>query len=720
VIMRSLIGAGVALVLTVSVGATPSAQPAARADSCNQPLHAATEFLPVTGNPFVAIPSHDGCWVFVSEDSPMPGARGVVVFQRSGGTMHIVRTVELPIDPYSMALSHDGHLLVVTAGHGVVFLDVDRLKSRDASPIVGTITDAGQAGAIEVALTPDDRYLFTSFEGSATIGVIDLALAERESFTRAAIVGYIPVGGGPVGLAGSGDGTHLFAVSEAAPAAAQWPLACHPPRLGAQAFPSTAPGALYSIDVAKATRDPAHSVIATTPAGCTPVRVEVSPDGGRTYVTARGDNAVLVFETQKLLSADAGSARVGQVEVGTAPVGMAFIDQGRRLVVANSNRFQGSAGSPQSLAVIETARLSEGAAAVVGAIPAGLFPRELHVSADGATLFVANYSSQALEVVDLANGVTAFDATKPLADADRTRLGMATVGSAPGPVASGPMLAQNQAAAAPAQAPKGAVGDVAAADLAAAAEDAKNAADASAYVDQLAGMGDQAATRLAASRAAVAADTAAAAAETAAAAVETDAAKAAAASVAGDRAALKTARDKATEDNSALLAADAELAKAATDLTAASAGNAAFFAAANAGIAAINDMGAQDSSAVASLLSAITKGGTAGYSAAAANEASAVKDANTVASLAAGRALAFQAAAKAEASAQSAATAAAAGGSASAAAAALAAAATAGAIADEPANPYAGAVEIAAAAVANAASATISAQQAMDRLEALK
>jgi DNA-binding beta-propeller fold protein YncE len=128
----------------------------------------------------------------------------------------------------------------------------------------------------------------------------------------------------------------------------------------------------------------------------------VSPDGEITYVTARGDNAVLVFETRKLLSADAGSARVGQVEVGTAPVGMAFIDHGHRLVVANSNRFQGPAGSPQSLTVIDTARLSEGAAAVVGAIPAGLFPRELRVSADGATLFVANYSSQALEVVDLA------------------------------------------------------------------------------------------------------------------------------------------------------------------------------------------------------------------------------------------------------------------------------------------------------------------------------
>jgi DNA-binding beta-propeller fold protein YncE len=691
-VRRSLIGTGVAWVVAVSVSVTTFAQPAAEIGSCNQPLPEPTQFLPVAGSPFVALPTHDGCWVFVSEDSPTPAARGVVVFERSAGAMRAVRTVELPINPYSMGLSHDERLLVVTAGPGVVFLDVDRLKSKDAPAIVGTIADAGQAGAIEVALTPDDRYLFTTFEGSATIGVIDLARAQREQFTRAAIVGYIPVGGSPVGLTVSGDGAHLFAVSELAPAGVHWP-------------PPACQGALYSIDVAKATRDPAHSVIATTPAGCTPVRVELSPDGQLTYVTARGDNAVLVFDTQKLLSADAVHARIGQVEVGTAPVGMVFIDHGRRLLVANSNRFQGPAGSPQSLTVIDTARLSEGAAAAVGAIPAGLFPRELHVTSDGATLFVANFASQALEVVNL--GAVPLDVPGP-----------AQVQKPPAPA---PQLAPSQAAPAPAQAPTTATGDAAAADLAAAAEDTKHAVDASGYAGRAAQAGDQMATRMAASRAAAAADTAAATAETAAAAVETDAAKATAASGAGDRTAMNAARDKATADYSALLAANAELSKAAVDLTAAAAANAAFFAG-NPGLAAINDMAAQDSSAAASLLAAVTKGETAGYQAAAAVEATANKDSTNVVNLmgGGGGAMPFQAAAKTEAAAQAAAAAAAAGGSASTAAAALNAAATGGAIADAGGTPFAGAVEIAAAAIAHVASATISAQQAVDRAKTLK
>jgi hypothetical protein len=252
-----------------------------------------------------------------------------------------------------------------------------------------------------------------------------------------------------------------------------------------------------------------------------------------------------------------------------------------------------------------------------------------------------------------------------------------------------------------------------------AAEDARNADIASGYATDLAGAGDAGASRLSASRAAAAAETAAAAAETAAATVESDASRATAASSAHDRAAVRNARKKAASDYSALLAADNQLAKAATDLVAAAQGNAAFYSA-SPGNAAINDIGTQDSSAAANLLSAATKGGIAGYTAAAANQATAIKDANIIAGLDSTRTLAFQAAAKAETEAQSAAAAAAAAGEKAAAASAEAAAATAGATADGPGNPYAGAVEIGAAAVANAASATISAQHAMDSLKALK
>jgi hypothetical protein len=256
-------------------------------------------------------------------------------------------------------------------------------------------------------------------------------------------------------------------------------------------------------------------------------------------------------------------------------------------------------------------------------------------------------------------------------------------------------------------------------NMAMAGEDARYAGIASGYAMQLVGSGEAGASRLAASRAAMNADKAAAAVEMAAASVESDASEAATAAAAGDKAAISHARDKAASDESALLATDNQLAKAAKELVAAAARNAAFLSQ-NSENLAINDMATRDSSAAANLLSTATKGGNGGYTAAAADAATAMKDANLIAGFDPARASAFQAAAKAEAAAQSAATAAASGGSAPAVGAEIAAASTAGAAADGSGNPYAGAVEMGAAAIANAASATLAAQQTMNELKASK
>src|SRR5213082_1644656 len=59
-------------------------------------------------------------------------------------------------------------------------------------------------------------------------------------------------------------------------------------------------GAIIVVDVTKAESDPAHSVVAKVPAGCSPVRMAISPAGDYVYVTARNSNAMLAFNTAKL------------------------------------------------------------------------------------------------------------------------------------------------------------------------------------------------------------------------------------------------------------------------------------------------------------------------------------------------------------------------------------------------------------------------------------
>ena len=84
------------------------------------------------------------------------------------------------------------------------------------------------------------------------------------------------------------------------------------------------------------------------------------------------------------------------------------------MFVTNSNRFSSNRTARQTLSVIDATNVGAGLAAILGSVPAGAFPREFGHSPDGQTLFVANYSSNELEVIDLKR--LALDrSTKPTA-----------------------------------------------------------------------------------------------------------------------------------------------------------------------------------------------------------------------------------------------------------------------------------------------------------------
>jgi DNA-binding beta-propeller fold protein YncE len=70
--------------------------------------------------------------------------------------------------------------------------------------------------------------------------------------------------------------------------------------------------------------------------------------------------------------------------------------------VTNSNRFGATVDVPQSLLVVDAAKVASGKAAILGSIPAGALPREMRVTADGRTLLVVNTLSRKLQVIDLA------------------------------------------------------------------------------------------------------------------------------------------------------------------------------------------------------------------------------------------------------------------------------------------------------------------------------
>jgi hypothetical protein len=166
----------------------------------------------------------------------------------------------------------------VAGGLDATVISVQRAEQGSSGAVLGMLASPGGAGAIEVAVSPGRRWLYATSE-----------LSGRAS-------------GGPGGPGGSGQGT------------------------------------LSIISLRRAEDDPARSVVSTVDAGCGPVRVITSADGGMIWVTARASDTLLGFSAAAVLSRP-HRALIAQVKVGEAPVGLALVQGGKRIVVADSDRF---------------------------------------------------------------------------------------------------------------------------------------------------------------------------------------------------------------------------------------------------------------------------------------------------------------------------------------------------------------------------------------------
>jgi DNA-binding beta-propeller fold protein YncE len=350
--------------------------------------------------------TRDQEWVFVSLAGSQNGVpRGVAVLRRAEAGRYVLdHQVPLPASPTELVLTHDGRWLVAAAGDDVLVLDVDQVTRAGGfldfgTPLVARFSAGPGAGSVNVNVTPDDRTLFVSNEGNATITVVDLDFIRAKGFGPAAILGAIPVGNAPIALVFSPDGRWLYTTSEVARRTWGWPATLKPEG-GDDSRRQVPEGALVVVDVARARADAPGSVVARVPAGGSPVRLALSPDGNRAYVSARNSNAVLVFDTSKLRT-DPGHAKVATIPVGPSPVPIAVVAGGRRVVVGNSNRFAADAETGSTLTVLDADRVGDPVHGVVATLPAGAFPREFRLSPDGKTLFLSNFLSHSVQVMDV-------------------------------------------------------------------------------------------------------------------------------------------------------------------------------------------------------------------------------------------------------------------------------------------------------------------------------
>jgi DNA-binding beta-propeller fold protein YncE len=357
------------------------AQPA----DCNRPTPDAIAKVRLPGHPFSAIPTANGCTIFVSLTPTMPGEKAqVAVLARSAGRVSLVRTVAGADQLIGMALSPDERVLAAADDQGVTLFDTARLIRGAADIVLAKAADGPSSGAAYVAFSPNGRLLVVSDEQARAVTVYDFAAFSRGEPLKA--IGKVPVDYGPSGLAFSPDSRRLYVTVQVAAV----------PGTECQAESAKdhphASGQLVVVDADRAAVNPAAAVLAAVQSGCNPVRVAVSPGGDRAYVTMRGSNAVGVFDTTRLVG-DGSRAATGLFKVGESPVGVIATD---KLVFAtNSDRF--GDGRSASISVMDLANPTHAIT-----IPSAGFPRELKLTADLKTLLITNYTSQELELVDLA------------------------------------------------------------------------------------------------------------------------------------------------------------------------------------------------------------------------------------------------------------------------------------------------------------------------------
>jgi DNA-binding beta-propeller fold protein YncE len=343
---------------------------------------ARTAFVRLSGLPFGVAVTRDGRWSFVDE---LPDH--VELFSDVGFAPRPVGSIGVPEEAAGSSLTRDGrYLLVADGSDGATVVSVARTEAGAHNAVLGTLRrpDRGgsRGGAIEVTSSPDGRYAFVSVEDDDAVAVYDLHAALASRFRSSGYLGSVALGRAVVGEAVSPDGRWLYVTSEIA--------------AGARVTDHTQ-GTLSVISLAKAERDPARSVIATVPAHCQPVRVVVSADGRTVWVTARASDQLLAFSASRLIS-DPSHALLAAVRVGEAPVGLALTSGDRRVVVADSNRFN-APGAHSDLTVVSAPAALAGRSAILGTIPAGSFPREMALEPNGDTLLVGNFASKQLEAV---------------------------------------------------------------------------------------------------------------------------------------------------------------------------------------------------------------------------------------------------------------------------------------------------------------------------------
>jgi serine/threonine-protein kinase len=334
----------------------------------------------LAGNPFGVSVTEDGRYSFVS----LGNSVAMLSNGSSGAAPVLKRTIPVVGAQKGEAVTGNGYLLATT-GSGAAVISIADAERDTANPVIGTLTSPDGSGAVEVATSPDDQFVFVTLQNTDNMAVFNLAEALAHGFGRSDFIGYVPFNAQPVGIAESSDGRWLYVTS-------------------IQGGNSNDPGQgqLSMISMRGAETKPATAVFRRVAAGCNPARVIISANGKDVWVTARQSNSLLGFSAAALTGSAGARSLIAKVAVGANPIGVALVNGGTRIVVADSN-LSNLPDAVSNLAVVSVADALAGKPALLGLITSGQVPRQFALEHGGRTLLVTDQNGHELQAIQLAD-----------------------------------------------------------------------------------------------------------------------------------------------------------------------------------------------------------------------------------------------------------------------------------------------------------------------------
>jgi YVTN family beta-propeller protein len=221
---------------------------------------------------------------FTPSNVSFSGYNGTLLFSSTRCDSPVVDQAKVGVSGNGVAADGRGVAYVVNQGEGTVSV-VDLQLGKEVQVIT-----VGRA-PVDGVLSPDGQRFYVVNSADNNVSVIDTA-------TQRVVGQPLAVGLQPVAATFAPDGKRLYVVNRAE----------------------------QGVAIIDATKDevnaPNYPVLPAVP-----TEVVVSPDGGKLYVLGTNDNQIDVIDTETLVPT--------HVEVGSAPLGIAFAADGREAYVAD-------------------------------------------------------------------------------------------------------------------------------------------------------------------------------------------------------------------------------------------------------------------------------------------------------------------------------------------------------------------------------------------------